>query len=170
MLNKAMTVLFLLMSYNVMADVDECVDKKILSFRSVMGENAPLSHDTLEEWEYECKMGGYTDYVDPGETTENRNPEISVSIKHESEQVGAGTYENTFIRVQSKEDSIVLEEVIVNRGNCPTSKKIIMGYYTHDLPYTLKFGESGLVHIHRKCNIAEIKVVVNQNELIYNVD
>ena len=166
-MKKILAMFAIVMSFNVMADsdVEKCVTKKIESFHKVMGEDEPISMDMLEEWEYECDLGGYTDYVDPN-AEQVTDPEIKLYV----EPVYVGNSLRHMVKVQSMENNLTVKEMIVNRGNCTVGAGVRNEGYTYKLPLTLNYGESASIPVTSACDIVEITLKLNDVSVTYNVD
>lgn len=166
-MKKILAMFAIVMSFNVMADsdVDNCVDKKIVSFHKVMGEDKPISVGMLEEWEYECQLGGYTDYVDP-DAEEEADPEIKLYI----EPFYVANARRHVVKIQSMENQLTVKEMVVNRGNCIVGNEVRSGYHSHKLPLTISFGESVSIPVVSACDIVEITLKINNVVMSYDVN
>ncbi|WP_287786875.1 MULTISPECIES: hypothetical protein [Atlantibacter] len=71
------------------------------------------------------------------------------------------------VHVQSLTDSVTINDVVVNRGNCPIQKlpTVYAGSKPVALvPSTLPYGKEIAVYIKGPCNVAEINVITSQGD------
>ncbi|HGK3929218.1 TPA: hypothetical protein ACJ2OB_000592 [Klebsiella pneumoniae] len=86
------------------------------------------------------------------------------------EQVKNPYYPNVHqqrVHVQSLTDSVTINDVVVNRGNCPIQKMptVYAGSKPVALvPSTLPYGKEIAVYIQGPCSVAEINVITNQGD------
>lgn len=141
----AMSLLFF--TFNVMANADACLDNKIKEHRKEVGDEAAIHYAMIEEWEEQCKGGGTTS-------------QITHSSINVSQGTGRAVYGSSkFIIIQSQENLITINRMIVNRGNCA-----VMGKY---FPKRLSFGQAEKVFITPSCNVLEVEVTVDNQKLSY---
>ncbi len=71
------------------------------------------------------------------------------------------------VHVQSLTDSVTINDVVVNRGNCPIQKMptVYAGSKPVALvPSTLPYGKEIAVYIKGPCSVAEINVITSQGD------
>ncbi|HCE8851237.1 TPA: hypothetical protein NHU67_001625 [Citrobacter freundii] len=71
------------------------------------------------------------------------------------------------VHVQSLADSVTINDVVVNRGNCPIQKTptVYAGSKPVPLiPSTLPYGKEIAVYIKGPCTVAEINVITSQGD------
>ncbi len=71
------------------------------------------------------------------------------------------------VHVQSLADSVTINDVVVNRGNCPIQKMptVYAGSKPVALvPSTLPYGKEIAVYIKGPCSVAEINVITSQGD------
>ncbi|AUM05031.1 MULTISPECIES: hypothetical protein [Enterobacter] len=71
------------------------------------------------------------------------------------------------VHVQSLTDSVTINDVVVNRGNCPIQKlpTVYAGSKPVALvPSTLTYGKEITVYIKGPCSVAEINVITSQGD------
>ena len=71
------------------------------------------------------------------------------------------------VHVQSLADSITIQDIVVNRGNCPIQKMptVYAGSKPVPLvPSTLPYGKEIAVYIKGPCSVAEINVITSQGD------
>lgn len=71
------------------------------------------------------------------------------------------------VHVQSLADSVTINDIVVNRGNCPIQKMptVYAGSKPVALvPSTLPYGKEIAVYIKGPCSVAEINVITSQGD------
>lgn len=93
-------------------------------------------------------------------------------IKIGLEQVKNPYYPNLHqqrVHIQSLADSVKINDVVVNRGNCPVQKMptVYAGSKPVPLvPSTLPYGKDVAIYIKGPCNVVEINVITSQGNWI----
>jgi uncharacterized lipoprotein YehR (DUF1307 family) len=86
--------------------------------------------------------------------------EPAVKVTYSSEYINEYVTQ-TKVKVSSIVDDVIVESVILNRGNCDKQ-------HSQKLPINLKFGESFLVFTTTRCELAQIDVVTNKGSWTIN--
>lgn len=107
-MNRYLSKLFVLLTFLLFTTYahanQSCVDQRIADFRAHAGPDAPIRFDVLEEWEEECSTGS--------ESALFSSPDIEITISSNP------YYGTLMFKIQAIEDSVVVRNVVINRGNC----------------------------------------------------
>ncbi|UUX55615.1 hypothetical protein NUG39_06215 [Citrobacter youngae] len=93
-------------------------------------------------------------------------------VKIGLEQVKNPYYPNLHqqrVHIQSLVDIIKINDVVVNRGNCPVQKMPIVYAGSKPVPLvpsTLPYGKDVAIYIKGPCNVVEINVVTSQGNWV----
>jgi hypothetical protein len=66
------------------------------------------------------------------------------------------------VKVTSVTDKLIVNDIIVNRGNCGVSRKMNDGRDRY--PFELKYGQHSFIGVDQGCNILEIIVKTNHGD------
>lgn len=139
-----------------LSDFDICLNEKFEEFSQTHDEDATVSRGELSEWENQC-------YIEVQEQEQKYNnvssDSISISQYDKTAYLGSMPVTLTYVSVQSREDEIEIQDMIVNRGSCNVLE---------ELPIILYFGEEEDIQVSNGCSILEAEILVNGNWFIYS--
>lgn len=188
MLNKILFLSLVLAAPSVMAnedaDAEACLDTKTSIFRISEGDDAVISMGMLNEWESWCAENGNGSYYDEDHSPEGHNydengnyintddqivnespssaPNLNVRPQSYREQVGAISVDRMNLVFESLEDSLTLDRVVVNRGNCEVNQYVqVKGRGVVKFPAELKYGEEATLWVSGSCNPRQVDMLLN---------
>ncbi len=88
----------------------------------------------------------------------NSEPNVNIEAFDKVNQIFGIKY--VLVKVKAISDEVIVEDVIVNRGNCKIENKNVLNGKAI-LPKKLKFGESVSVSFSGPCEVAQVDVVTD---------
>lgn len=162
------------------ANGEGCLTKKIKQFRKQNGEEAILNFQTLSEFRSDCGLPSDDDADEKPSGSGNKAPqqastEPTVKVKVYSKQMAAplGQVTVPFVSITATDNNVVINGLVVNRGNCEVSNPYVEVDYkikVFEFPIKMKFGEKHDFRINKCQEVIEFQVDTNSGKFGFKVN